>query len=471
MTTSSLPSKANLEHLRSQAKTLLISFREGNPDSIARVAIVYGADARQTSRGLRLTHAQFVIAREYGFGSWTRLKTHLAIQAASAEKSGSDIERGAELYEKMLDQIRSAKTLSADIHSVTSSNARVSFRSGALLRARKPYQAHIESWIMYPDDGEIAHGQSVCVADGHNFWCYWPNGRANEISRTMEHDVYYHAPSPTGLAAPNREMIMSLGMVSSAVDIRTLHGGRDVQRKKDDVFRWTGAEDIDGHHCDLLDITSSQSTTRLWISATDHLPRRHIWRQEDESVDESVMESDERWTNVMVDADLPDSLFQWEPPAGWRQWYYPEPGAQLIRAETMAPDFEISGLNGETYTQAMYRGKILVLVLSWSCRQENSKAEAAILQRVHQQCLECGANLLVVANFGETKNGLLAFQAEQSVDFAIAHDHARMFRLLQQYGAFGASNLVIIGPDGIVIDSSVCNIAQLEASVASVLND
>jgi len=46
-----------------------------------------------------------------------------------------------------------------------------------------------------------------------------------------------------------------------------------------------------------------------------------------------------------------------------------------------------------------------------------------------------------------------------------------MFGLINQYGAIGASpNFVIIGPDGIVIDSWARNIAHLEASVASVLN-
>jgi len=190
MTTSSLPPQANLEHLRNQAKSLLTSFRDGNPESIARVAVAIGANARQTSTGLRLSHAQFVIAREYGFASWTQLKERLATQPASTEKSGSEIERGAELYAKMLDRIRSEKTLSADIHSATSSNGKVSFRSRALLRARKPYQAHTETWTMSPEDDETVHVKSVCVADGRDFWCYWPNGRVSEISLAMEHDIY-----------------------------------------------------------------------------------------------------------------------------------------------------------------------------------------------------------------------------------------------------------------------------------------
>ena len=53
-----LPPRPNLDHLRKQAKALLVSLRQDNP-------------------GATLAEAQHAIAREYGFESWPRLKAHI----------------------------------------------------------------------------------------------------------------------------------------------------------------------------------------------------------------------------------------------------------------------------------------------------------------------------------------------------------------------------------------------------------
>ena len=60
-----LPARPNLEHLRKQAKELLVSLQQQNPEC-------------------RLADAQHQIAREYGFESWTRLKVHVEGQLAAA---------------------------------------------------------------------------------------------------------------------------------------------------------------------------------------------------------------------------------------------------------------------------------------------------------------------------------------------------------------------------------------------------
>jgi hypothetical protein len=60
-----LPPRPNLDHLRKQAKELLVSLQQQNPES-------------------RLADAQHQIAREYGFESWPRLKAHVESRAATA---------------------------------------------------------------------------------------------------------------------------------------------------------------------------------------------------------------------------------------------------------------------------------------------------------------------------------------------------------------------------------------------------
>ncbi len=58
----------NLENLRKQAKSLQRAWRADDADALARVATCF-PDAEQ----LGIQQAQLVVAREYGFGSWTKL--------------------------------------------------------------------------------------------------------------------------------------------------------------------------------------------------------------------------------------------------------------------------------------------------------------------------------------------------------------------------------------------------------------
>ena len=67
-----LPVHPHLDHLRNEAKSLRRAFERGDTDAVARVTAVLG-----TRAALKLTEAQRVIAREYGFASWARLRTHV----------------------------------------------------------------------------------------------------------------------------------------------------------------------------------------------------------------------------------------------------------------------------------------------------------------------------------------------------------------------------------------------------------
>ena len=81
MATVALPDHANLDQLRKQAKDLQRAVRAGAPEALAEVAERHPAgrpdDARAAS--FPLTAAQLVVARRYGFTSWTRLKHQLEV--------------------------------------------------------------------------------------------------------------------------------------------------------------------------------------------------------------------------------------------------------------------------------------------------------------------------------------------------------------------------------------------------------
>ncbi len=68
-----LPLAANLDQLRKQAKDLLRGQRAGQPRALARFA----DSGLRLGTPIRLADAQLVLAREYGFASWPKLRAYL----------------------------------------------------------------------------------------------------------------------------------------------------------------------------------------------------------------------------------------------------------------------------------------------------------------------------------------------------------------------------------------------------------
>jgi hypothetical protein len=66
----SLPERPDLGQLKKQAKDLLNDIRAGRPEAVARVP-------QNELAGFALADAQRILAREYGFPSWTKLKLHV----------------------------------------------------------------------------------------------------------------------------------------------------------------------------------------------------------------------------------------------------------------------------------------------------------------------------------------------------------------------------------------------------------
>ena len=80
-----LPSRPDLAQQKKLAKELLQSFESGDADARARVRAVLPDKPK-----MALADAQFVLAREYGFGDWAALKQHIE---SSADATRSPIER------------------------------------------------------------------------------------------------------------------------------------------------------------------------------------------------------------------------------------------------------------------------------------------------------------------------------------------------------------------------------------------
>ncbi|MBI3262808.1 MAG: hypothetical protein HYZ58_06620 [Acidobacteria bacterium] len=84
MSTRTLPPRPNLDQLKIQANELHRAHREGQPSAAARIVAHHpelkGLSLEAVlSRSLALADAQLVIAREYGFDSWAKLKHRVEV--------------------------------------------------------------------------------------------------------------------------------------------------------------------------------------------------------------------------------------------------------------------------------------------------------------------------------------------------------------------------------------------------------
>ena len=81
-----LPKQPHLDVPKRQARELLAQWRDGARDALDRIRrrhpkFEHGDDAALAAGPFKLSDAQFVIAREYGFAHWTELKQRIGLSA------------------------------------------------------------------------------------------------------------------------------------------------------------------------------------------------------------------------------------------------------------------------------------------------------------------------------------------------------------------------------------------------------
>jgi hypothetical protein len=72
-----MPDRPHLDSFRRQARALQRAVRAGDPDAVARLARHHPGRVSDDPGRARLSTAQLVVAREYGFASWPRLTRYL----------------------------------------------------------------------------------------------------------------------------------------------------------------------------------------------------------------------------------------------------------------------------------------------------------------------------------------------------------------------------------------------------------
>ncbi|MCW6006445.1 hypothetical protein K1W54_17955, partial [Micromonospora sp. CPCC 205371] len=91
MPTLGMPNRPHIDSFRRQARDLQRALRAGDTDAMARLARHHRGAVPDDAKGIQLSLAQLVVAREYGFTSWPALTRYLDTVA----EHGWDTELGA----------------------------------------------------------------------------------------------------------------------------------------------------------------------------------------------------------------------------------------------------------------------------------------------------------------------------------------------------------------------------------------
>jgi peroxiredoxin len=298
-----------------------------------------------------------------------------------------DEPEGHALYDKMIETLRNAKSLS---YTGKCNNPE---RSWGL---RRNVSGTYKIWMKKPnllrveaiDSDGVPRG--TMVGDGDNIWTFWNEGRPffNDIEERNAYEktrsnVYMKKAIPAGGYSVGQEIVLLGAEVSAIIDPGIFSGYTDALKPYLDGVRYRGQDKINDEEYDVIEVSfmKGQRTWYLWLSSLDHLPRKmkEIIRATEDYI------GIEKWLDVTVDAEMPDDKFAWSPPEGWKRWKMPKPEDKLLKPKTRAPDFNLPSLNGDKIRLSDYRGKIVWLYI-WSTGEPDCHEEISHLQELYEKC-------------------------------------------------------------------------------------
>jgi outer membrane lipoprotein-sorting protein len=266
-------------------------------------------------------------------------------QTASAKDTFKDEPEAHALYDKMIETMRNAESLSYRGNCSASG-----IGPAYIIWMKKPNYFRVETVNMRGVEC------GTLVGDGDNLWIYWPEG--NSPANHADGHVYMKKATPLARHSIGHEVgRLRAGLGMTIIDPSTFHGYTDSLQPYFDGAKSWYTETVGGNECDVIEVSfmKHQRIWYLWLSKEDHLPRK---LKEVVRVSRPLV-GYEYWSEVKINIEIPDEKFLWTPPAGWVQWAPPELELELLKPGDEAPDFELLLADDTKARLSDYRGKIV----------------------------------------------------------------------------------------------------------------
>lgn len=212
-----------------------------------------------------------------------------------------------------------------------------------------------------------------------------------------------------------------------------------------------GEERVDGVDCAIVEMKAPPprvSTTRYYISGTDHLIHRIVVTMvaQGQTLTRSVT-----LKKIQTNAILPDSLFAWKPPPSAKPLQNPAAEAGLLKVGDAAPAFTLPGLDGAPVTLAgLQREKKAVLILFWSVGEGPLVGQIARVQRLYDAQKAKGLEVVAI-NLSDDPEAVKRFVGTNRFTMKMALNAGAASDAAAAYLAHASPTLYLVGADGHVL--------------------